>query len=98
MYKLIVFDADGTLTPSRGGSCGPFTRELLPGVAEGIAALKAEGVRLAIASNQSHRRKLSTIRAQMQWTQRELGIDWVFFAHSGTDFSHKPSPDMLRRK
>lgn len=92
-YQLIVFDADGTLTPQRGSALGDFSFTLLPGVAEKCAELRAQGVTLAIASNQSPRRPEEDIRAQMAWTAAQLGTVremWVTLkAHQ------KPHPYML---
>lgn len=91
--KAIIFDADGTLTPQRTGSCGTWERALLPGVAEKCAELRAEGVVLAIASNQSAQRDVEDIEAQLAWTAAQIGADIVLYA---TDTARrKPSPAML---
>lgn len=57
MERLIIFDKDGTLigVPSPAENRPANTPEeqiLLPGVAEKIAAIKAAGAKIAIASNQ----------------------------------------------
>jgi D-glycero-D-manno-heptose 1,7-bisphosphate phosphatase len=54
MPKLVIFDKDGTLIASHGNrpANAIAEQELLPGVAEMCAALRAEGHTLAIASNQ----------------------------------------------
>ena len=92
-YSLIIFDADGTLTPFRDGELGPFSFTLLPGVKEKCAELRHFGVTLAIASNQGRRRPEEDIRAQMAWTAAQLGTVremWVTLkAHQ------KPHPYML---
>ena len=53
--KLAIFDKDGTLTTTASGEKfvqHPADQVLLPGVAEGIAALAADDWMIAIASNQ----------------------------------------------
>ena len=53
--KLAIFDKDNTLTTPKSGARfvqNPEDQMLLPGVAEGIAALAANGWAIAIASNQ----------------------------------------------
>lgn len=55
MAKLIVFDKDGTLVkPKSGGTFvqHPHDQELLPGVAQKLKQLWADGWTMAIASNQ----------------------------------------------
>ncbi len=54
MPKLVIFDKDGTLIASHGNRPANAIAEqqLLPGVAEMCAALRAEGHTLAVASNQ----------------------------------------------
>lgn len=90
--KLIIFDADGTLSPMRGTSLGPFTFELLPRVAAKCAALRERGVVLAIASNQSKKRSRAEIVQQLRWTQRAIGATTIRWAASPRC---KPSPAML---
>jgi D-glycero-D-manno-heptose 1,7-bisphosphate phosphatase len=53
--KLAIFDKDGTLVTPKSGEKfvqHPEDQMLLPGVAEGIAAMAADGWVMAIASNQ----------------------------------------------
>jgi D-glycero-D-manno-heptose 1,7-bisphosphate phosphatase len=55
MTKLIIFDKDGTLIePISGGTFvqHPADQQLRPGVARKLEQLRADGVSLAIASNQ----------------------------------------------
>ena len=101
MTCLVIFDADGTLTPLRGGSTGAFERRLLPGVAEKCARLRANGVTLAIISNQggadpdrADRRSIGAVLAQLRWTAAAVGADTFRFAvkHGAR---YKPSPAML---
>jgi len=91
--KLVIFDADGTLTPLRSGSAGDWRRELMPGVAEKCAALREQGVTLAIVSNQSKKRSRAEIAAQLSWTRRAIGARYVRWAT--TEKRRKPSPIML---
>lgn len=95
MPKLVIFDADGTLTPQRDGSCGEFSYTLLPGVADKVADLLAAGVQVGIASNQSKRRPVAEIREQLRWTCAELRIPADMWLYATTDFQQKPSPVML---
>ena len=92
---LYIFDADGTLTPSRSGSCGEFSFTLLPGVEQKCAALHTAGHTLAIASNQSKDRDISSILTQMTWTANRLGIFPLYVRYANTSVRRKPKPDML---
>ena len=94
-YKLYIFDADGTLTPQRDGSCGVFAYEPLPGVAEKCTTLYLAGAMLAIASNQSAKRPVIDIRYQMTWTSWRLYIPMTFVLWAHTDEWRKPKPTML---
>jgi HAD superfamily hydrolase (TIGR01662 family) len=94
MKKLVIFDADGTLTPQRAGPTGPFEPRLLPGVAEKCAKLRAAGVALAVASNQLQRRDPNDLLGQIEWTKRALGI--ARFNFETDEARQKPSPAMLR--
>ena len=102
MTCLVIFDADGTLTPLRGGSTGAFERRLLPGVVEKCVQLRADGVTLAIISNQggadpdrADRRSIGAVLAQLRWTAAAVGADTFRFAvkHGAR---YKPSPVMLQ--
>jgi HAD superfamily hydrolase (TIGR01662 family) len=90
MPKLYLFDADGTLTPLRGSSVAPFSFELLPGVAEKCTGLDGK---LAIVSNQSGKRPVEDIRAQLDWTADQIGANLILWAT--TEDRRKPSPAML---
>lgn len=50
---MIILDRDGTLVFDRGYLSDPEGLEFLPGAAEGLAALSAQGHRLIVISNQS---------------------------------------------
>ena len=95
-YKLIIFDLDGTLTPSRESSAAPFERRLLPGVKEKCEELREQGAILAVATNQKqlfNNDKLMRQFAEIRlWLQDELGIfdlDW----ENGSRM--KPHPSMI---
>ena len=96
-YKLIIFDADGTLTPLRGSPTNPFTFKTLPLVREKCAQLRAQGVTLAIASNQSAHRPVDDIVQQLTWTAKAIGIHDLDILHLmwATGNTRKPSPYML---
>jgi HAD superfamily hydrolase (TIGR01662 family) len=96
-YQLIIFDADGTLTPLRGSATGPFAFVTLPGVRETCAQLREQGITLAIASNQSPKRHTRVIMEQLTWTCGAIGIKnlkdlYLMWATGG---ARKPSPHML---
>ena len=93
MYKLVIFDADGTLSPQRNGSCGEFSYTLLPNVCEKCMRLRAHGVKLAIASNQSFRRPRCEIEAQLAWLHRQL--DTSHEGWSSAPQTRKPKPFLL---
>lgn len=52
MYKLVVFDWDGTLTPQRASSADDDPVVPLPGTQEKLRELDEQGVRIAVATNQ----------------------------------------------
>lgn len=93
-YKLVIFDADGTLTPQRDGSCGPFEQRLLPGVAEKCAELRAGGAVFGIASNQSTRRPAEEVNAQLEWTAEQIGVA-PEMAWCAMGMCRKPDPGVL---
>jgi hypothetical protein len=80
MTKLIIFDKDGTLTqPISGGAFvqHPEDQQLRPGVAQKLEQLRAEGVAMAIASNQGGCAKLdfeaSQLKTGMWWHTPKYG-------------------------
>jgi D-glycero-D-manno-heptose 1,7-bisphosphate phosphatase len=87
--KLAIFDKDGTLTTPKSGANfvqNPEDQVLLPGVAEGIAALAADGWALAIASNQGgvaagYKSVYSAID-EMLYAMDLSSIDLAMAAHS----------------
>ena len=93
MFKLVIFDADGTLTPLRDGSAGPPILRLLPGVAKKCAELRAAGVLLAIASNQSQNRPCGDINTQLTWTLYEIDASRIRWAKKPE--RRKPRSPML---
>ena len=95
-YDLLIFDADGTLTPQRDGSCGEFHGELLPNVARFVHELHEIGVKVGIASNQSRRRDMNDIIDQMTWTREELHITPALATFASSGYRKKPGPRMLQ--
>lgn len=53
MTPLVIVDKDGTLVRNVPYNVDPARIELLPGAAEGLAALTRSGYAIAVASNQS---------------------------------------------
>lgn len=88
--KLCILDKDGTLIRPASGETfvqHPQDQELLPGVKEQIAGLKAEGYLIVVASNQggvaSGYKTLDDAIAEMRYlTQLLPEIDYVLFAHT----------------
>lgn len=93
MRKLIIFDADGTLTPYRPTSIASPILELLPGVSEKCRKLHEAGFILVIASNQSARRPYRDIRRQLIWTKKQ--IEATSFHYTTVRHRQKPRPWLL---
>jgi HAD superfamily hydrolase (TIGR01662 family) len=95
-YNLILFDADGTLTPMREGSTGDFDFTILPNVRKKLAELHRLGIQLGICSNQSKNRSMEAIREQFEWISKELKIpaNSIMIARGE---HQKPSPVMLEK-
>lgn len=95
-YNLILFDADGTLTPLREGSTGDFSFTLLHNVSRKIQELQALDIQLGICSNQSKNRSMEAIQEQFEWISKELGIptNRIMIARGE---QQKPSPVMLEK-
>lgn len=94
-YKLVIFDADGTLTPFRNGTLGEFSYTLLPGVEQKCAELRKQGVILALASNQSARRSSAHVIEQITWTAERLQLRPDLLQVSVDPATQKPNPYML---
>lgn len=100
--SLLILDVDGTLTPFRDGSTGPFVRELLPGVEDAVAAAKEAGITVVLASNQGGARPnrpggritVGQVQAHMHWLVGRLNLDGYKFAIQ-TGPRKKPQPGML---
>ena len=87
--KLAIFDKDGTLVEPVSGQTfvqHPEDQQLLPGVAEGLAAMDADGYTLAIASNQggvaSGHKTLEDCVAEMFYCMKITEIPRALAAHS----------------
>lgn len=101
MIKLVIFDADGTLTPQRDGPAGPFDPILLPGVDGKCKELRRAGIILAIASNQAiarrgkpDRRTIGSVHSQLRWTMWAIRATTYRFAVVAGP-RYKPGPRML---
>jgi HAD superfamily hydrolase (TIGR01549 family) len=75
-------EADDSMEP-------PYGSVLFPGVKETLTRLKKHGVKLAVASTDTHRRTTESFRA--------LGMNSLFDVIVGSDdvANGKPSPDMI---
>jgi HAD superfamily hydrolase (TIGR01662 family) len=93
-YNLILFDADGTLTPQRAGSNGDFSFTLLLNVSRKIQELHRQDIQLGICSNQSKSRSLAEIQEQFEWISKELKIPANRIMIARGEYQ-KPSPVML---
>jgi D-glycero-D-manno-heptose 1,7-bisphosphate phosphatase len=89
-YKLIIFDADGTLCTTRSGATFRKTADdwkLLPGVEQKIIELDKQGVKLAIATNQGG---VAFGYMQPGDIRRELRAlaEWLHIPYVAMCFSH----------
>lgn len=82
MRCLIALDRDGTLNVERNYLSSPDQLELLPGVVEGIRALRVFGCTIVVVTNQSAVARgfidlalLDRIHARLQELLREQGVD-----------------------
>lgn len=99
-YRLVIFDLDGTLTPGANAS---GSGRWLPGRLDGLRALAAAGVHLAIATNQGGvaiglaneadvRRKVGAVAAAVR---PPMHVEICTAAPRSNDFRRKPNPGML---
>lgn len=51
--KVVILDRDGTMVVDRPYSADPAKLEFMPGAAEGLRAMHAQGYRLVVITNQS---------------------------------------------
>jgi len=101
--KLIIFDADGTLTTYRQHACHDAPLTLLQNVEDRLNQLSAAGIVLAIASNQRVGEwggRLYTdaiIRDRFDELARLLPIprDLMRSSHTDPEVRRKPKPTML---
>ena len=103
MLKLVIFDIDGTLTPQRSSSTADEAVVPLPGRRERLAALTADGVVIAVASNQGGVRP-GRPGGRMTWgtvLRRMRQLRRIFPEISAVKFAvvtgprKKPEPGML---
>jgi len=102
-------DRDGTLIEERNYLSDPDQAVLLPGVAEGLKALAAQGFRLIVVSNQSGigrgyftEAEAHAVNARVGETLRAQGVDiaaWYICPHAPDQpcDCRKPSPGMIDR-
>ncbi|NOY82689.1 MAG: HAD family hydrolase [Kiritimatiellaeota bacterium] len=107
--KAVFLDRDGTLVADRGYLADPEGIELLPGVAEGLAALLKAGFLLVVVTNQSGVGRgmfpMTAVEAQHQRLKQLLTDQHVELAgievcpHCPEDHCdcRKPAPGMLLR-
>lgn len=110
MYKLIIFDVDGTLVTTKTG--GPFRQsaydwQWLPGRVEKCHTLIADGVCLALASNQAgvafpwSKFTEAEIRAELEATGALCGAHFVCVCYTTPNEKARPeyhNPNDPRRK
>ncbi len=113
-YKLIIFDVDGTLVSTKSGAT--FRKraqdwQWMPGRLEKLHALKAQGIRMAIATNQGGVAfgyfEVTDILRELQAMARIAGIPkgglYICYTHPkasieqfrAVDNRRKPGPGML---
>ena len=114
MYKLYIFDCDGTLVTTKSGARfrkGADDWMWLPGRLEKLAELKAQGVQLAIATNQGGcafgfpGMDEASLQATLSLMCDQAMIDHLFVCYNHPDgkleqyrvddFDRKPKPGML---
>lgn len=115
VYKLVIFDVDGTLVTTTSGET--FRKraddwQWLPGRVEHIKQMRAEGVRVAIASNQGGvafgYMQQSDVLRELSRMVKEAGIApgglYICYTHpkasvqqyKSEDTRRKPGPGMLQ--
>ena len=107
--KLVIFDVDGTISGTKSGATFRKTADdwqLLPGRKEKLAELKAQGVRLALASNQGGvafgYMKQEDILRELQETAKALGVPmggiYICYTHPKATIPRYHSEIDYRRK
>jgi HAD superfamily hydrolase (TIGR01662 family) len=102
-FKLIVFDLDGTLTTFRLNGCHDAPLILLPNVADVLFSLFAEGIALALATDQKigewggRQYTESIIDDRLDTLSRLVPIPrhLMLSSHVNTNQWRKPRPGML---
>jgi len=112
--KLVIFDCDGTLTTTKSGATFRKSAQdwqWMPGRLEKLHALKAQGIRMAIATNQGGvafgYMEVADILRELQAMTRIAGIPkgglYICYTHPkasieqfrAVDNRRKPGPGML---
>lgn len=105
LIEAVLCDRDGTLVDDIPYNGDPARVVPLPGVAAGLARLRAAGVRLAIVSNQSGvARKLLTSRQVEAVNERVVellgpfgAVEWCPHAPGDGCLCRKPAPGLVQR-
>lgn len=107
--RFAMLDRDGTLIYERHYLADPEQVELLPGVVEGLRALRSMGLGLVVLTNQSGVGRgffdlatLGKIHERMRWLLKDQGIelDGIYYCpHSPEDgcTCRKPAAGMVAR-
>jgi D-glycero-D-manno-heptose 1,7-bisphosphate phosphatase len=108
--RHVILDRDGVLNDERAGNSlvsSPSAFQWLPSALEALADLRAMGLRVSVATNQSaigrgalSELELSTIHEKMSQDARNAGgsIDAIFYCPHGPDQGcdcRKPSPGLI---
>ncbi|MBX3379455.1 MAG: HAD-IIIA family hydrolase [Phycisphaeraceae bacterium] len=107
-FHTVFLDRDGVLNRRLPGDyvTNPEQLEILPGVVEALANLKAAGKKLVLISNQRGvgrgrmtREDVDRVHAHLQAVLSAAGasLDAIYFCPDLESFDRKPSPGMLLR-
>lgn len=108
-FRLAIFDVDGTLVEPKSGATFRKTADdwqWLPGRLEKLAELKAQGIRLAVATNQGGvafgYMQAQDILAELTRTIKEAGIPtgglYVCYTHPKASIEQYRDEEDNRRK
>jgi len=107
--KVVILDRDGTMVVDRGYLDDPAGLEFLPGVAEGLRSLHAQGYRLVVITNQSGVgrglfpiERVYAMNARLQRMAEEAGarLERIYFCPHAPDAGcdcRKPALSLMRQ-
>jgi D-glycero-D-manno-heptose 1,7-bisphosphate phosphatase len=107
--KFVILDRDGTLVVDRGYLDDPAGLEFLPGAAEGLRSLYAQGYRLVVITNQSgvgrglypiERVYAMNARLQRMVEQAGAKLERIYFCPHAPDAGcdcRKPAQGLIRQ-